>query len=136
MKALLSVLSLLLFPIFYPVDNEIKIIQLKDYDDNLVEFFLVSKDGDIVLKSNDGALHKSQLVNYKEKTFTLHFDNHLAYLLYHNDIYFENGMKLKDKHIKYDKVKYDKLNGDKDGFFFVRRREIRLDRGGDEDGGK
>lgn len=100
---------------------------LKDYEGNIIEFFLVSKDGKTVLKSQGGALNATQLKNNQEKLFTLHFDNHLAYLLYHNDLYFKNGISAKDPHMDYDTIRFDKIDSDHDGVFYVRRKEIRLD---------
>ena len=128
MKVNRSIFLILIFTAFIlssglKAQNEYK---LMDYDENMVDFFLVSKDRKTVLKSINGILKEAQIKNHTDKLFTLHFDNHLAYLLYHSDLYFENGSSIKDKHIVYDKVKSVKLEDDSDGIFFVRRREIML----------
>lgn len=121
-KFLLPLLIILSNPLFSQ-DN----ILLKDYDGNIVDFFLVSNDGKTVINSTDGQMPMSQLKTLKKKKFTLHFENRLAYLLYHNDVYFKNGHKKQDEHISYNKIKYTNLLTDEDGIFYVRRKEIRLD---------
>ena len=114
---------------FYAQSKKAYKIRLVDNDSNSVEFFLLGNNETLLKSNSDGILQltKYQARKYKNEKFKLHFSNHLAYLVYRINLYFEKGKKTSDKHIKYNQITIEKLTPSKDNTFYLRRKEIRLD---------
>lgn len=104
-------------------------IQLLDNDGNSVEFFLLGNKETLLKSNSDGELQltKNQIKKYKSEKFTLHFSNHLAYLVYRINLYHDKGTKAGDKHIKYNQISIEDLVTKEENTFYLRRKEIRLD---------
>jgi len=104
-------------------------IQLLDNDGNSVEFFLLGNKETLLKSNSDGELQltKNQIKKYKSEKFTLHFSNHLAYLVYRINLYYSKGSKANDKHIKYNQIGIEDLVAEDENIFYLRRKEIRLD---------
>jgi len=104
-------------------------IQLVDNDGNSIGFFLTGNKETLLKSNSDGVLQltKYQLKKYKDEKFTLHFSNHLAYLVYRLNLYSKSGRSSSDEHIKYNQISIEKITPKNDNTFYLRRKEIRLD---------
>ncbi|MBT30744.1 MAG: hypothetical protein CMO01_13880 [Thalassobius sp.] len=100
-------------------------IILYNQDSIIVNFELIQINSENILKSSKGKL-KINRINSSAK-YRLKFTTDLDEILYHTNLYYENGERLKDKHIKNKDITKSKLLMDKDLVFFLRRRELRLD---------
>lgn len=133
MKVLNRILLIFLsFLIIFSVEAQSKRkykIQLVDRDGNSVEFFLTGNKETLLKSNTDGVLHltKNQLRKYEGEKFTLHFSNHLAYLVYRLNLYIKRGIKSSDPHIKYNQISIEELTPKNENTFYLRRKEIRLD---------
>ena len=114
--------------LIFPQSKNCK-IQLADNDGNAIEYFLLGDKGTLLKSNSDGILFltRYQLKKYKDEKFTLHFSNHLAYLVYRINLYYDKGTKTSDKHLKYNRLTLEKLTSKTDNQFYLRRKEIRLD---------
>ncbi|MEO0469574.1 MAG: hypothetical protein AAF206_08140 [Bacteroidota bacterium] len=104
-------------------------LHIMDNNYNSVDFILEGNKGTVLKSLSNGELtfKPGQLKEYKGEIFTIHFTNHLAYMLYHSNLYYARGSEIKDKHIIYSKINLEDIftNEKKDVTFFLREK-IRL----------
>ncbi|MCW5924379.1 MAG: hypothetical protein KIS77_18805 [Saprospiraceae bacterium] len=103
--------------------------QLLDPDNYGVDFYLKGSDGTVLKSDKNGVIKvsKSQMDKFANETFTLHFSNTMAYLLYRNHVYFQNGQNISDPHYDYDNIKLSQLLIASSKTYYVRRKENRLE---------
>ncbi|MEM9299305.1 MAG: hypothetical protein AAGA64_13060 [Bacteroidota bacterium] len=101
---------------------------LNDQEEH-IEFFLTGTNNTLLESNADGIVKLTieQLMELRNETFTFHFTNHLAYLLYRTRLFHEPENETRNKFIKHDKITLKKLVADSDGKFYLRRKVNNVD---------
>lgn len=106
-----------------------KTIEVLNDQEEHIEFFLTGTNNTLLKSDADGMVKLTieQLKELSNETFTFHFSNHLAYLIYRTSLFNESENYEGNKFIKHNKITLKKLVADSDGKFYLRRKENKVD---------
>lgn len=103
-------------------------IYLKNSEQRNIPFRLVSLDGSVTLKANEGTLSLNSLYKYQDKRFKLYFKKRTTHLVYSAaKVFYLADRTIGTGHIKRDEISYETVNRDTDLKLYVDRKTFRLD---------
>lgn len=104
-------------------------IRLIDNYNNSVAFILEGSKGAVLNSDANGRimLSKEQMEELSSEVFTVHFKDHMAYMLYRTNFYFKRGVDDDDQHLESNKLNVENLCSQKSGVFYLRFKDSRID---------